>query len=333
MEHINIPALPFKADGYSFYGQKESIGKSPGWQPDYANTLMNVLYTKAYPYPVNTVAMGVHPDSMYNKYNIFASAWVNVRNKRVSSINKPKLFARRMLEVNGQASFLNEDGEYEAWTGFQGGYLLRAQNANYTIDFVNVLYVSGVPFIFDCANQASNTPASVQWEEDQLPYEEFKYGETNFAPGDKLILSTTGGALGLPAPGAKVRIKVGGEPKNPNQFEDEDLEEIQVVPNPYFISHQGQKSPYGAELYFTRLPETCTIDVYTVTGELIKRIEHNEITSTDPNKVSVDIWDLLSDNNQRVASQALVAVISTPNGAQTIKNFSVIVGSYRIITD
>jgi hypothetical protein len=45
----------------------------------------------------------------------------------------------------------------------------------------------------------------------------------------------------------------------------------------------------------------------------------------------MDVWDLLSDNRQRAASQGLIAVIETPNGAQTVKKFAVVVGGARIL--
>ncbi len=328
MQHMTIDPAPYDNDGYSHYGRKSSVGNSPAWVPVYEG---QNLYTKAYPYPVNTMAKGIHPDELYNTYNMFAAGWINCReeSKEMSVRISGYRFARQLLE-NGKR--LNEDGYEILYTGLQGAYALPATSADgqYTIDFVNVIYISGVPFFFDGANAGSNIPDRT-W--DQVDQENFKYGGANFEVGDKLILSTTGGALGLPAPGAKVRIEVGGSPIDADKLSDDDLEAIKVVPNPYFISHQGQQSPYGAELYFTRLPEECTIDIYTVTGELVKRIEHNELNSADPDKVSVDIWNLLSDNNQRVASQALVAVITTPSGATTVKNFSVIVGSYRIITD
>ena len=110
------------------------------------------------------------------------------------------------------------------------------------------------------------------------------------------------------------------------------LDQIKVVPNPYMISHQGQKSPYDAKIYFTKLPKRCSINIYTVMGDLVTTLEHDE-TSPYQDQESVEIWDLLSKNKQRVQSQTLVAVITTPDGAKTIKNFSVIVGGFRLIED
>jgi len=95
----------------------------------------------------------------------------------------------------------------------------------------------------------------------------------------------------------------------------------------------AQKSPYDAKIYFTKLPVKCTIDIFTVNGDLIRTIQHDDQSSTDPNSESVDYFDLLSKNNERVQSQTLIAVIKTAQGAQTVKEFSVIVGGFRIITN
>jgi hypothetical protein len=92
-------------------------------------------------------------------------------------------------------------------------------------------------------------------------------------------------------------------------------------------------------LYFTRLPRQCTIDIYTTAGALVTSIEHNE-TSTDDSdgetsssSYALNIWDLLSQNRQRVASQMLIARITTPDGAETIKKFTVVVGPARVINE
>ncbi|HOK15129.1 MAG TPA: hypothetical protein PK007_09455, partial [Candidatus Kapabacteria bacterium] len=117
------------------------------------------------------------------------------------------------------------------------------------------------------------------------------------------------------------------------KYTDKLLDQIQVVPNPYYVTHQGQRSPYDAKIYFTRLPKVCTIDIYTITGDLVISIKHDENTSSEKDRYALNIWDLLTKNGQRIASQTLAAVITTPDGAQTIKNFSVVVGGFRITTE
>ena len=148
------------------------------------------------------------------------------------------------------------------------------------------------------------------------------------------MLNTFGGALGLPLPGAKVRFRIPEVKIEENQITDAMMDQINVVPNPYYLTHQGQKSPYDSKkIYFTRLPKRCSIYIYTLTGDLIQTIEHNEFTSPAPDKVGVDAWDLLSSNQQRVQSQMMIALIRTPDGAETVKKFTVVVGSARLIQD
>jgi hypothetical protein len=110
------------------------------------------------------------------------------------------------------------------------------------------------------------------------------------------------------------------------------MDQIKVIPNPYYVSHEGQKSPYDEKIYFTKLPKKCTIDIYTVNGELVRSLNHDE-TSPETTREAVEIWNLMTSNNQRAQSQTLVAVIKTPDGAQSVKNFSIIVGSYRLVTE
>jgi soluble P-type ATPase len=81
-------------------------------------------------------------------------------------------------------------------------------------------------------------------------------------------------------------------------------------------------------VYFTKLPPICDIEIFTASGDHVTTIKHNANTSDMAN---VEIYDILSKNGQRVQSQTLVAKISTPNGAQTLKHFSIIVGGFRVV--
>jgi hypothetical protein len=65
----------------------------------------------------------------------------------------------------------------------------------------------------------------------------------------------------------------------------------------------------------------------------VKVIDHNELTGVTPDKAGADVWNLLSKNNQRVASQMLVAKIETPEGASVIRKFTIVVGPARVVGD
>ncbi len=213
------------------------------------------------------------------------------------------------------------------WMPTQGRYYLSVVDGTDTIDFVHVFVASGCRFVIDFANKrgwAVSPLAGV----DRAPEP-----SRDFQPGDTVVFETTGGALGLPLPGAKIRARV-SQPTPPDRITDAILEEqVKIVPNPYYVVHQAQRSQYDAKIFFTRLPERCTIRIYTLAGELVRTLEYDARTAQEVGRLGVAIWDLLSDNLQRVASQAFVAHIETPNGAKAVLPFSVVVGGIRQVPE
>ncbi len=53
-----------------------------------------------------------------------------------------------------------------------------------------------------------------------------------------------------------------------------DLEGIKAVPNPYLID--ASYNEISRKIRFTRLPNQCTINIYTLTNELIISLSHND---------------------------------------------------------
>lgn len=211
-------------------------------------------------------------------------------------------------------------------------YLSRALSSDGrdTLDFAHVLNIAGVQFSIDFSWQGRrNTQSALRPlipAPSQLPRQDFK-------AGDKIVLSTFGGAFGYPLDGAKVYARVGQyDPEiQGRSLTQDDLEKVQVSPNPYIVSHEGIQSPFQGAIYFTSLPRECTIDIYTSSGSLIRTIQHSETTASKPTETAVEVWNLLSRNLQRVASQLLIAKISTPNGVTVTRKFTVLVGPARII--
>ncbi|NQW30156.1 MAG: hypothetical protein HQ472_06565 [Ignavibacteria bacterium] len=203
-----------------------------------------------------------------------------------------------------------------------------------TLDFMHVVSIAGAQFVIDFSGRGKRS-ASYSAVPGDLPADNGLRPKTDFQVGDKIRLFTHGGALGFPSDGAKMFAKVGQYDPSISgaKYTDENLEQIQVVPNPYYISHEGIRSSYESKLYLTRLPQLCKISFYTISGELIKEFTHDESRSTEPGKFGTDVWNLMSKNGQRVASQMMVVKIETPDGASVIRKFSVIVGPARIIGD
>lgn len=154
----------------------------------------------------------------------------------------------------------------------------------------------------------------------------------DFEAGDKVIVNFSGGALGLPEPGGKVVIRIPDPTPGEGQFTDDLLDAVRVVPNPYLVDHLGQRSSSEKLLYFTRLPEKCTIEIYTVAGDLLQTIEHDAAQNVD-GRVAVNAWDLVTKGGRQAETQLLIARITTPEGAETIKKFSIVVGGFRLFTE
>jgi hypothetical protein len=82
-----------------------------------------------------------------------------------------------------------------------------------------------------------------------------------------------------------------------------ELRDIFVVPNPYVATNEIEpRNPISntergdRRLYFANLPQTCTIRIYTLAGELVDTITHE--SSLDDGKA---FWDLRSRDNMNIA--------------------------------
>lgn len=88
------------------------------------------------------------------------------------------------------------------------------------------------------------------------------------------------------------------------------LANIKVVPNPYFVSYESdveRTHDLHTALYFINLPNECTVRIYNLAGDLVKTIEHNKIGGDAD-------WNLLSSNNQKIASGIYIYHVESPYG-------------------
>jgi hypothetical protein len=301
--------------------------------------LTDIFPDRLYPDPRNLGYGGVDrlnpkTNEFIGKFNIGVYGWVNGRTPPATSNNYnsalliPKQMARPNYEPYKSTllSYLDRQNRY-----YLSG---TSTDGAHTIDFTHNLNISGIQFALDYANKGRFNTKNPKWLFDSINnFTHYVFGP-DFAVGDKITLKTKGGALGMPMPGAKVIFRVNSPKGNNGEFTDKLLDKVVIVPNPYFISHQGQKSPYDDEkIFFTKLPSECTIQIFTINGDLVKTLEHKDLGNNVESTEYTEVWNLLSFNSIRVQSQAFVAVITTPDGAQTVKNFSVVVGGFRLIPE
>ncbi len=87
-----------------------------------------------------------------------------------------------------------------------------------------------------------------------------------------------------------------------------DLNAIRVVPNPFVVTSGLDVGRDRHEIQFTRLPETCTIKIFTIAGELVKTIDYNRNTEG----TSFARWDLKTEFGSEVAYGVYLYHVDAP---------------------
>lgn len=104
------------------------------------------------------------------------------------------------------------------------------------------------------------------------------------------------------------------------------LDKIKVVPNPYVVTHEGearllstQTSGRGErEIRFTHIPPGTKISIFTVRGELIRTLYHDNLFVGDV------YWNLRTEENLDVAYGVYIFVAETPEAGSKIGKFALI---------
>jgi hypothetical protein len=111
-----------------------------------------------------------------------------------------------------------------------------------------------------------------------------------------------------------------------NDLAKDNLERIKVVPNPYVVTHSAEASLLSTqtsgrgerEIRFTHIPPGSKISIFTVRGELIKTLNHDDLFSGDV------FWNLRTEENIDVAFGVYVYVVEAPNIGTKIDKFALI---------
>ena len=97
------------------------------------------------------------------------------------------------------------------------------------------------------------------------------------------------------------------------------LSAIKAVPNPFYLFGPYDPVVGNRQLYFTHLPEECTITIYNLAGDYINRIEKNDAST------SMAYWNVQTENNLPVASGIYIYVVEAPGFGQKIGKMAVFV--------
>ena len=96
-----------------------------------------------------------------------------------------------------------------------------------------------------------------------------------------------------------------------------DLNEVRVVPNPYLVGAAWEELQNTHQIRFMYLPPVCTINIYTLNGERVNTIEHDDFTGDE-------LFNLVNESNQALAFGVYVYVVTTPQGDKHMGKFAII---------
>ncbi len=103
-----------------------------------------------------------------------------------------------------------------------------------------------------------------------------------------------------------------------------ELDDITVVPNPYVgaASWEPASNTVGRgerRIYFTHLPNECTIRIYTLAGKHVDSIVHSSVISDGQ-----EAWDLVSKDGMDIAYGIYVYHVDAPGIGEKIGRFAII---------
>ena len=117
-----------------------------------------------------------------------------------------------------------------------------------------------------------------------------------------------------PVPGMSFEIPLSG---GSNELADADLSEVLVVPNPFIAQNEITRGRGLQKILFTNLPPDATVRIYTISGNLVRVLEHSGGGGTLE-------WDVRSRFDLLVASGNYYFHVTTSDGRTSLGRFAVI---------
>ena len=88
------------------------------------------------------------------------------------------------------------------------------------------------------------------------------------------------------------------------------LDDINIVPNPYYAFSQYETSKLDNRVKVTNLPEVCTVRIYNLQGTLVRSFfKADPLTSLD--------WDLKNERNVPIAGGVYIIHVDVPSVGET----------------
>ncbi|MCD6579682.1 hypothetical protein J7L48_09410, partial [bacterium] len=98
---------------------------------------------------------------------------------------------------------------------------------------------------------------------------------------------------------------------------EKDLAKAHAVPNPYFYGSSDASKENG-NIVFINLTSNADIYIYTIRGNLVKKIEHTS-TSSGAYGDGAERWDLTNDSGNQLATGLYFYLIKNPDNKDDVK--------------
>jgi hypothetical protein len=182
-------------------------------------------------------------------------------------------------------------GDFDTGVPDLDHYVIYRKQGNFLVDEYNELRADGIHLLWE--------PIAI------VPKTQHTYVDSNVVRGEAYHYAVTAVDNGLQNtnglfPGQPLESSIYANRSELAAFAFEpgkaDAKTVRIVPNPYIV-RAGEFNFTGEDdrLLFVNLPAYCVLRIYTVTGDLIKTIQHTS-GSADDN------WDQITDSNQLIAS-------------------------------
>ena len=103
----------------------------------------------------------------------------------------------------------------------------------------------------------------------------------------------------------------------PHKVMKEELNQIQVVPNPYLVRSRFNETANERRMRFTHLPQHCRISIFTISGEIVHNINHDNVYDGN------SWWDLKSTHGELVSPGLYIYIVES-EGLEHIGKFAIV---------
>ncbi len=102
--------------------------------------------------------------------------------------------------------------------------------------------------------------------------------------------------------------------------DDYDLDNVRVVPNPYYMRADWDRNRFEQKIYFQNLPSECRIRIFNTAGVLIRSLDHNPASATGS-----ESWNLRTEENLNAVNGLYIfQVEDLKSGKKTTGKFAII---------